>query len=1359
MADAGEISFEELTQAQPVKLPSAEISFDELRPASAAAKPAPTESVMERWMNTDDEASISPESAAVAAGYLKNWAISIYDSLANYGQKVKTELQTSSNPIEAYGKIGTGNVEAAANFITGIFSGPIALSTKKLPGEKALFEKMLSPEAFKEYDKDTTMADVTYQPRTAIGQAGAKVIGSALIPISDVFEAGAKGLEKVTPMSEETSAQVLGTVALLAPIALKAAKAGKASPQIKAEINSVFDELAAKSPEGAEVIAKEVEIRDPKLAEQLRSRAAEMRKASEEKLKEVGAEQAKAKLADEEISFEDLTKSVGEVSYEDILAEVSGKEKPVAVEQPVPEDILIQRQDKTFSSSGKEVDGITVKASKADGSFGGVVELQDNLDGTYQVFNSAVDKGLEGRGLGTALYERALGEAAAMGSRIVSDSSVSESAARVWEALKRKGYDIRTNTDLAKPGDAWYMKGRLLSNDKHKPVFEVVPNEKSAEAGQIVLAGLENQRVKLREGLGQSLQDLDISVRSAEPEVIEMSSELPESAAENFNLKDTVRKIPGVSIAEGKLKEYFDQAIRTFSPESLGPQAKKAGAILAKSISEQMQKDSSFFHRAQNRMTFWDRLGPEETRKFVAEFESGRKFDDPVLAKASAGYRQWNREMAAVDAKLGIQYEPIDNYLYHTFKNADKLAEYFKQKYGPKWGNPGFMKDRTFDLYEEAVAAGFEPRFTNLEQIMLARQHASDIAQMRIDSLRDMEKYGIAWKITKANPDRPSGVPVTEWRAPNGERYWVHDNASAVLHNAFDTQSLWNLEGIVGDAFRGAMYLKNTIVPIKLALSAFHPLHVATIDNATGMVRATKPLLIGMSQPITWFKEMLQAGAYKEMLQETTGQLKTLAKFEPTGGNRLLQVWQGKIADIDKTPADLLGMQYIAEGGFVPEMSSQYKTTASANFRIAVAKQSVTAAFHAPFAIIQSLQRPMFEVWIPSLKIASYLKDIEVALKVNPKLLEDSGARLVAFRKIAKSVDNRYGEMAYNTMFWNRWVKDLGVANTLSLGWQMGFLREYGGAATDIIAMTRGKDLNPMSTDSAWVQHVKNGKMDRPLFVMYYTTQALMYAGLMTWTMTGQPPKELLDYTHPRTGEKNPDGSDARLNTMFYPREFVSIAKHMEQQGVVSGLGHLAASKASGVIGQVYEWASGVDSFGNEIRDPDAPAYKQLEQTLASTLFNLEPISLKAIREGQKPGLALLGFGAAPKYITDSKTASAIKQVYQTYYAKKQTPYERTLYSFDMSQLRRYYAEGDSDKFGNLFDSMQERYKLNGADIRRIEQALAKSEDPSITMFQHFTWEQQQKLLDKMTPAEREVYLPKSNRGHVRFQYSPPEDR
>lgn len=950
---------------------------------------------------------------------------------------------------------------------------------------------------------------------------------------------------------------------------------------------------------------------------------------------------------------------------------------------------------------------------------------------------------------------------------------------KVVQSVKSKSLFTTTFDALAKtePESAKALIDHIAQEappaaKKLKVRLKAVAKRPAAKLGEeAVAAELKTRDITPEEAgmqVSKAVEEMPQEVPVADPIAKEtaVGSEVVKTPEQIFASGPTLDALPGGQFVKGKLTAWWDEIVRNFAPESLGPQAKMSAAVVANRIAESMNKDAANHGFARERLKFWMNQPVEAVREFMKTFESGGPHKDPVLQSAADNMRQRNREIFAQDQKTGIKYDPVDNYLYHVFEDGAKVAAHFEAKYGAKWGDPGFTKDRTFDFYEEAIAAGFKPKFTNPEEIMLMRQHASDVAQMKAEILRDLEEHGLAQKKTKDSPDPPKGGSYNYRRSPTGEGYWIDATADVILHNAFDTKSLWAMQGIAGDTFRGAMFLKNAIVPIKLALSLFHPLHVATIDNATGMVRASKALLSGALSPVAWLGQMLEAGLYGSKGIPLKGVWDT-----PRLGSRILRAYQGKIDPAKLTAADTLSLQYMAEGGMIPEMSVQYRTNALANFTNSIRQmraeyagagglgratgQAAKSAWYLPFALIEALQKPMFQIWIPSLKIASYLKDVQTALKVDPRLVADKGSRLLALRKIAKSVDNRYGEMAYNTLFWNRMIKDIAVANTLSLGWNLGFIREYGGGLLDInqAAFTKG----------SVTQKAKSGLLDRPLFVSFYTIQSLMYGGLLTWAFTGQTPSDLIDYIYPKNGNKTPSGDDERMTTMFYAREFAAISKHIEHEGVASGLGHLVANKASGVIGMVKQWATGVNWMDQEIRDPNSPWHQQVRDTVKATLIDLEPISMKSARES--PGsakdvaLSIAGFSKAPRYVSQSDTEATISTLYRKYYAPKQTPYEAALVSTDRRQLAKLFEEGKVEEYGKLLDDMMTKYDLTASEQGRLARNIMKrgvDYNPYLTMFERLTWQQQKRLLDYMGEEERAEYLPRANREHLRFTYDEP---
>jgi hypothetical protein len=268
----------------------------------------------------------------------------------------------------------------------------------------------------------------------------------------------------------------------------------------------------------------------------------------------------------------------------------------------------------------------------------------------------------------------------------------------------------------------------------------------------------------------------------------------------------------------------------------------------------------------------------------------------------------------------------------------------------------------------------------------------------------------------------------------------------------------------------------------------------------------------------------------------------------------------------------------------------------------------------------------------------------------------------------------------------------------------------------------------------------------------------MAYGGLMTWGLSGQLPTGIYDYIFPRIGKTDSRGQPQRINTMFYTREFAGIYKHMEDQGMVEGLGKLASSKASGLIGLASEVTSGINSFGQEIRNPDSPSYRKVEETLAYVLSDLEPISTQQMKEGdtQSKVLSSLGFTPAPKYITESKTESQIRLDYSKYVRPQETPFERARYGAEFTKLKDQYSKGD-EGFGESLDKFMEVHQVTPSERRRVFKALRSDTPPSHRMFSKLPWEVQKRLLDKMTDEERDEYLPLSDKQHLRHHYEASE--
>jgi hypothetical protein len=234
---------------------------------------------------------------------------------------------------------------------------------------------------------------------------------------------------------------------------------------------------------------------------------------------------------------------------------------------------------------------------------------------------------------------------------------------------------------------------------------------------------------------------------------------------------------------------------------------------------------------------------------------------------------------------------------------------------------------------------------------------------------------------------------------------------------------------------------------------------------------------------------------------------------------------------------------------------------------------------------------------------------------------------------------------------------------------------------------------------------------------------------------------------------------------MFYTREFEGLYKHIQQQGAVEGVEDFVLNKGSGIFEMAKSGLTGIDSLGQEIRRPEDPAYKQLEQTLLSEFAGIEPISLEAIQKSTgspvKMGvLSGLGFIPAGKYISETVTEGRIATAYGKYVRPKETSYDRVAYSKDVKALQKAYTK-DSPEYDKLMDAAQDKYDLKADDIRRLEKQFRREDefDPSVYQFSRLDWQHQKVLLDQMTPEEREKYLPHSSKKHLRDNYEAPVAR
>lgn len=858
---------------------------------------------------------------------------------------------------------------------------------------------------------------------------------------------------------------------------------------------------------------------------------------------------------------------------------------------------------------------------------------------------------------------------------------------------------------------------------------------------------------------------------SAEPaipkpdDIVYFHSGIPvtrESVAAAFKfVGEALDHVPGVAIAKGKMGGLYNSYIENFNPEAKGPAARIAGSAIAQNFFKRAEIEHQIWEKGKERRTYWLKVGKDAQVKFLKDSEKGTKLSNPEQEQARIGYKNWVNRIYAQDvatwAKDGkAAYDPLDNYVPRSFEDAAGVRRWAQKKFGTKWNDPRFVKERGYQFLQDAMDAGFTLKTTNPEEVMQNRQLASDITSLRSELLRDFESKGIAVRAKEGETRPPDQSFAAEtWRSPTGARYWVKEELGPIMKNAWDSESLWQQHGIKGDLFRAYMGAKNKIIPIKLAASLFHPMHVMHIDAAADFTRGAKELVSGSKPVVTRVKDFMLNAAMSLPFATSTVRSAPIVGSSSRMGYPLLKVFQGKMPFEALSEADKEAYHTLAESGLVPTRPRQEMSNDIQKLKDAWAKKSLTSAvFHLPFAGMQAATGWIYGEWIPALKIAALVKDAKVIRETNPEM--SALERQVALRDAARKVEARYGEMNYESMFMNKMYKDIGVATNLSLGWNLGLLDQYVGGSIDL-----GRAI---AEKGSVKEKVSKGLLDRPVFAAYYITSALVLGGLMHKWFTGKNPEQLIDYTHPESGEKDAHGMPIRLNTMFYTREFEGLAKHIEQQGAERGLYDFAANKGSGMIEMIHAAWTGINGLGDNIRNENDPAYKQLEQTLLYTFADIDPIAIEAInksaggwQDAKSVGLSALGFTPAGKYISQTVTEGRIENDYNKYERAKETPYDRVQLNAEYQHLGKLYDTG-GEAYDQALAKATEKFQLTPKDVARMEKNFRKADsfNPSIYMFKRLQWPQQKALLDQMSEEERAKYLPVSNKDHLRSKYVAP---
>jgi hypothetical protein len=739
--------------------------------------------------------------------------------------------------------------------------------------------------------------------------------------------------------------------------------------------------------------------------------------------------------------------------------------------------------------------------------------------------------------------------------------------------------------------------------------------------------------------------------------------------------------------------------------------------------------------------------------KAMDEFQTGGvgQVTDPKLRPF---YAAWGQAADArgerIEELKGMdpgELRHIDNYFSQMWKDPAKAAEFYAGYFAkrPLEGSKFFMKKRVLDSYKAGMAAGLEPLSDNPVDIAQLALHQMDKFIAMHEMRQALEARG--WVKTLRGAERmPEGyaevndssfrkdVPITV-KDENGEekpaimryRYVVPELIGRDI-NHYLTPGLYQFK-----AWKDFRYAQNLLLSARLGFSAFHA-GFTTVDTAVSH------LDIAMRKALTG-----DIGGAVKMLG------KSIASpiLSPLEGRKLLRQFYGQEATDPHTAAVLSALE---AGGARGRMDVTDWNNSYAKLRDAIrAGDWKNTALQFIPGVIEGVMRPIMHSLVPWQKMAARTLLAKYELdRVAEQLGKQQGdyrgitealnpdALKQIMGKVVQQVDDRLGQMAYDNLFWPRLVKDIAQASIQSVGWNVGTANVVLGGIKDIKKLWNPEQLlAPL--DKAGTLRGAMPRLTGRLSYLIALNLGIGALGAMTqYLLTGEPPDDLRDMFFPRTGRKNPDGTEERISFPSYAKDQIALGVHP-----IDTITH----KLHPSFSMVADLLQNRDFYSTQIRNPDDPWETQWAQVAKYVGGAILPYAVQNVKQSAKAGTSA-GMTVAPFFGITRAPGSISKSPFMQYLSDQASlgvgtrTQEQAEHSDRKSQAIAAIRRGEEPDFSGLSPS-------DARDIRK-----RAGQDPIGLRFQKLSLAQKLRAFDLASPEERQEYqlkprLFRSNLAHA----------
>lgn len=653
--------------------------------------------------------------------------------------------------------------------------------------------------------------------------------------------------------------------------------------------------------------------------------------------------------------------------------------------------------------------------------------------------------------------------------------------------------------------------------------------------------------------------------------------------------------------------------------------------------------------------------------------------------KATQQFENFTRGLANLHKGYEAEIASLDRSERQNFMK-NYLSQIWKEKTEFRARAHTFLKERKMMTYKEGIEAGFTPVTENPIEIAMMYMGAM---RKYLDIRHSIQEGKLAGYIRdvpyKASP--PPNTRLLDYMGRGGRRYYANEDFARVFNNYISKGVYASPE--LGGVYNGMLRLTNASTALQLGLSAFHLSTMVKESFLASLADGVKALSQGkpvrslgrfansVRAPYSYYKkgdQLLKAYLGEGFVDQD---MEHMAQLAARANMRL-----GELDEVYRATAMGSYAKNIVRGIQAAGVKEGLKWAARTEGKQLVKdvqQKPITASLQLGGKLIETVAHPLFYHFIPRLKAGVFMERMGDFLRDNPAA--DMATQVREAQRIADVVDDQFGELVQNNLFWDNSLKQVSNLLLTSTGWTLGTLRLFGQGAADV-ARGVGKTLStgraqPLTDRSAYLIAT----------VIGVATLNALYQALKA----GDRPRSVQDLATPRTGGETVLGDPERALIPGYEKD-------------IMGWWHDPIGEAYNKMGPLpktaYELMANKDWRGDPIRNPDDAFYRQALEAAGHAIRIGQPITLKTAFTPTSPATGLsggerfMGVRAAGGWITNPERTEALERRTGMRAWKKKLRHEerdkaRQGYTYDQLTAPAPQAAPKSKSGGFTYEDLQ----------------------------------------------------------------------